>query len=671
MTEFRMPVTTYLVLAGLMVWTSAVAQVGVQDVHVPRFEEADCPFTASIEVLDQVRCGWLIVHENRAAPEGRQLRLAVAVMKSTGPAPRPDPIVFLSGGPGGNSVEHMPGRTRHGFWNALRAEREVVFFDQRGTGYSEPEFCSEVTEESFRITFLSLSAQERSARLQAALARCAEVMRDQGVDLSQYNSVASAHDLQDLMQALGYDAWNLFGVSYGTRLGLEALRTAPAGIRSAVFDSPAPPNAPQGGGRNVHFVDVVHRLAAACAADAACHAAYPDLEQRIWQTAEELEREPWLVRSAGGSRLPDTIEVDGTLFIGGLFRGMYDSNFIPIAPLFVEEVRRRNSAMLLAMSGPLSRSARDLSRAMNLAVRCYESVPFYGLEHDASLKGDYPEILEQIGYRVGSGTPEECDAWHPYRAGAEQAEPVSSDIPTLVLTGEFDPVTHRSFGAIAVQRLTNGHVVEAPAMGHAVSPLHPCTRSIVAAFLDDPIQVPDTICIDTDMAPVRFITDVRVSTGVSRIASMMGSGGASSLLSAALGLPLLMLIGSAVGWPAAAGVRRFRRRQPAASAPFQRRARWAAVAFTLLALGFALGLAWVIMQTGDLNPLILLFGLPGWAAPLLVVPWLLLAGSMALIVTAVLAWRRGVWTRWGRIHFTLVAIASAVLVGVLFAVGLT
>jgi pimeloyl-ACP methyl ester carboxylesterase len=650
--------------------TPAAAQVEAQDVHVPRFEKADCPFTASNQVLDQVRCGWLIVHENRTAPDGRQLRLAVAVMKSMSPAPRPDPIVFLSGGPGGNSVEHIPGRTRHGFWNALRAEREVVFFDQRGTGYSEPEFCSEITDESFRITFLGLSAQERSARLQTALASCAEVMRDQGVDLSQYNSVASAHDLQDLMQALGYEEWNLFGVSYGTRLGLEALRTAPAGIRSAVFDSPSPPNAPQGGGRNVHFVDVVHRLAAACAADTACDTAYPDLEQRIWQTAEELEREPWLVRSAGGSRLPDTIEVDGTLFIGGLFRGMHDRNFIPIAPLFVDEVRRRNSAMLVAMSGPLSRSARDLSRAMNLAVRCYESVPFYGLEHNASLEGDYPEILEQIGYRVGSGTPEECDAWHPYRAGAEHAEPVSSDIPTLVLTGEFDPVTHRSFGALAVHRLTNGHVVEAPAMGHAVSPLHPCTRSIVAAFLDNPARTPDATCVDTDMDPVRFVTDVRVSPGVGRIASVMGSGSASNLLSAALGLPLLVLIGSAVGWPAAAGVRRLRRRQPVASAPFERQAQWGAMAFTLLALGFLVGLAWAIMQTRAENPMILLFGLPGWAAPLLLLPWLLLAGSVVLMVTAVLTWRRGVWTQWGRIHFTLVAIASAVLAGVLFAVGL-
>jgi pimeloyl-ACP methyl ester carboxylesterase len=512
MTDARLLHTTLLTLACLIVPLRAAAQAEPDDPHAARFEAADCPFAAAAEVLEQMRCGWLIVPENRAAPEGRQLRLAVAVLKSTDPAPRADPIVFLSGGPGGKSVEHMPGRTRHDFWNALRAEREVVFFDQRGTGYSEPTFCPEVTEEYYRITFLGLSARQRSERLQAVLASCGEVMRQQGVDLSQYNSVASAHDLQDLMRALGYKEWNLLGVSYGTRLGLEALRTAPAGIRSAVFDSPAPPNAPQGGDRAVYFVDVVRRLAAACAADAVCGAAYPDLEQRIWETAEELEREPWRLQGAGGSGMPDTIVVDGTLFVQGLLRGLYDRNFIPIAPLFVEEVRRRNAPMLHAMSGPLTRSMRESSRAMNLAVRCYENVPFYGSERDVALRGAYPEILERIGFRVGSGTLEECDAWHPFRAGPEQAEPVRSNVPTLIFTGEFDPVTHRSFGALAVQGLTGGHVVEIPAAGHAASPLHPCTRSMIANFLDDPGRLPDATCI-TEMAPVRFTTDVRMLPG--------------------------------------------------------------------------------------------------------------------------------------------------------------
>jgi spore maturation protein SpmB len=131
-----------------------------------------------------------------------------------------------------------------------------------------------------------------------------------------------------------------------------------------------------------------------------------------------------------------------------------------------------------------------------------------------------------------------------------------------------------------------------------------------------------------------------------------------------------VLLGSVVSWPLAAGMRRLRRRERLVRTPFERRAWWAAIGVMLLALAFAGALAWVLVQTAGDNPMILAFGLPGWAAPLLLVPWILLAGSLALVATAALAWRRGAWTRWGRIHFTLVAAASAVFTAVLFLAGL-
>jgi pimeloyl-ACP methyl ester carboxylesterase len=668
MAPMRRFVTTVPVLISLIA-SPALARVQ-PDAPAPRFEEAECPFAAPAEVLEQVRCGWLVVPENRADPQGRQLRLAVAILKSTSTTPRPDPIVFLSGGPGDKSVGNMPSRTTHSLWSRLRAERDVVFFDQRGTGYSEPEFCPEVAEESFRTLFRGLSAEERTERMQRVLARCGEVMRRQGVDLSQYNSVASARDLQDLRQALGYDEWNLLGVSYGTRLALEALRTTPAGIRSVLLDSPAPPNAPQGGGRAVLFVDVIRRLAAACAADEACDTAYPDLEQRIWQTAEELERDPWLIHTAGVMGLPDTIVANGSLFVGGLFRGLYSRDFISAVPLFVEQVRSRNAAMVLAMTGPLSRSSRETSRGMNLAVRCYENVPFYTSTTNEGPGAPYPDVLERIGFSVGSGSAEECAAWHPFRAPAGHAQPVRSEIPTLVLTGEFDPVTHRSFGPLAVAGLTNSHVVEIPAMGHAVSPLHECTRTMISAFFNDPTQPPNRNCIGTEMETVRFVTDVRAMPGAGRLALALAGGRESPTILAALALPLMVLLGSTLSWPVSAGVRRLRRREPLVRTPLERRARWGAVAFTALALLFVGALAWVIQRATVENPLIVLVGVPGWAAPLMALPWLLLAGSAVLVAVAAWAWRSSAWTRWGRVHFTVIALAGAVLVGTLFAMGL-
>jgi pimeloyl-ACP methyl ester carboxylesterase len=210
----------------------AVAQVPA-DAYTPHFEEAPCPFEAAPHVLEQVRCGWLTVPQNRAHPDGKQLRLAVAIMKSTSPTPQPDPIVFLHNAPGDRSVASVPARTRGGFWNGLRTERDIVFYDQRGTGFSEPEFCPEITDEYLRSLLIGLTAQQRSERMVPVLARCAEVMRGRGVDLSQYNNVASALDLEDLRRALGYERWNLFGAGNGSRIGLEAVRVTTRSFSSS------------------------------------------------------------------------------------------------------------------------------------------------------------------------------------------------------------------------------------------------------------------------------------------------------------------------------------------------------------------------------------------------------------------------------------------------------
>jgi hypothetical protein len=212
--------------------------------------------------------------------------------------------------------------------------------------------------------------------------------------------------------------------------------------------------------------------------------------------------------------------------------------------------------------------------------------------------------------------------------------------------------------------------VDVPGAAHGAASVHPCSRAMMAAFLRDPTLPVDDACI-TGIEPVRFATDVRVAPGVGRLASRVLSPGGSGLQFAALGLPLLVLLGSVVGWPLATGVARLRRRERTVGTAFERRARWGAVAFALLALGFLIALAWAIMRTTAENPVILLFGLPGWAAPLLMIPWILLVGSIALVATAALAWRRGAWTRWGRSHFTLVAAASLFLALTLFVLGLT
>ena len=204
----------------------------------PRFEPAPCPFKAEAEVLEQVRCGYVSVPENRSVPDGRRLRLAVAILKSLSSTPRPDPVVYLAGGPGDTALNRASGFVINGSRDALRSDRDVILYDQRGIGFSEPAFCPEVMSEPAGTFDSPVARREHQRQL---FGRCGDSMRRAGYDLSQYNSVVSSHDLQDLRRALGYEQWNLHGPSYGTRLALVALRAAPR-ASAAPLDGPAPPN---------------------------------------------------------------------------------------------------------------------------------------------------------------------------------------------------------------------------------------------------------------------------------------------------------------------------------------------------------------------------------------------------------------------------------------------
>jgi pimeloyl-ACP methyl ester carboxylesterase len=643
----------------------AAAQHAVRTAAPPVFEDAPCPFPVPRSVRDQVRCGGVEVLENRAAPDGRRLRLSVAILKSTSPTPRPDPVVFLMGGPGQGFVQHAGRVAASREWAFARAERDLILYDQRGTGFSDPAFCPWLDVKLGHLGLQGLGREVFAARARTLLARCAAELAGAGVDLSRYNSVVSAHDLQDVRQALGVAEWNVWGVSYGGRLALEALRTAPHGIRTVVLDSPSPPNAPHWADGAANLVDVMERTFARCAADVRCAAAFPDAEQRFWQAVEALDREPLTVPTRGPDGAPASMRLTGGLLAGGVFRGLYRPGFHAALPLLMRELEAGNRDLLGNLARQLQVPSGVMSAGLHWTVECNEVAPFNGPAARPSSLERRAALLDRVGFGPDGA---ECDALHPYRAAPEQAAAVVSDVPVLIIAGALDPVTPAAYSRLAAATLPNARVVELPGGGHWELHKHECTRRLMNEFLAGPAAPLDVACADSVLPPV-FVTDVRLTAGVGRVAMLLAPG-ASPVILAGAALPLVVLLSGLVGWPAAAAWRRVRKRPRTPPAPFERRARLGAAAVALLAIAFLAGLGFTVMRTMGQNPFVLAVGVPAGAAPLLAVPWLLLAGSVALLVTAAAAWRRGAWTRWRRIHFTAVAAANATLAAALIGSGL-
>ncbi len=249
-------------------------------------------------------CGLLYVPENWSEPDGRQIQITYAVLKSTSRSPLPDPVVYLEGGPGGSAIDGL------GFWARqfaeMRHSRDIILFDQRGTKYSSRLNCDPFqlalnhlleTDEEMQEIFgelLDVAGETAMPGLvaQIYMSACAEGLTELGFDLTQYNSRASVNDLFALTNALGYDEVNLYGISYGTRLALTAMRDHPAQIRSVVLDSSYPLQMNNLENMSNLLDEVLVGLVATCAADTECSAAFPDFGEQLGEVITAFAEDP-------------------------------------------------------------------------------------------------------------------------------------------------------------------------------------------------------------------------------------------------------------------------------------------------------------------------------------------------------------------------------------------
>lgn len=456
----------------------------------PALEARDCdPEVAEGVTYD---CWWLVVPANRTDYDGTDLRLEVTVLHSTGDDPSPDPVIYLSGGPG------YPGGSAR-YWSAtpLIEERDVIVWDQRGTGDSEPDLeCPEMEEAVLAGFADDAPYEEEQLAVRRAVEACHARLTDAGIDLRGFSTVESAADLADLRVALGYDEWNLFGISYGTRLAQETMRSHPEGIRSVILDSTYPMDdasitaVVEGGQR------AFDQLAAGCAADPACAAAHGDLAEELDELVATFDAEPYRSRIDLG---PDDggeidVAITGSDIVAGLFNAMYDTQLIPALPGFA-------TALLAGETGLVDLVAADgipfvnrVAEGQALSVNCADGGPAFDAtaEEDAALLADpgkWASLLTVF-------TPTFCEEWTYAEVDERFLDPVDSDLPTLVLSGTYDPVTPTPGADAVVSELGDVTFVTFDGVGHGAWDATECGTGITLAFLADPGAELDTSCAD-------------------------------------------------------------------------------------------------------------------------------------------------------------------------------
>lgn len=437
----------------------------------PRYEAAPCRF--EIPAYVKVDCGYLHTADGQ--------HLHVAIFHTSHPNPAPDPIVYLEGGPGFSPLAAVP-VVFDDVYAPLLLRRDLIIFDQRGTGYSEPVLnCPEIDGGATGIF------------------DCYDRLIAEGIDLTQYTSAASAADVDALRQTLGYAQWNIYSTSYGTRLALTVMRDFPDGIRSVVLDSAYPLQVDLYGEFPANVNRALQVLFENCAADRLCSQHYPDLPSVFYEQVRQLTESPALVTLTHQNRSFE-VRVDGYRVINTIFGALYDPHLIPDLPRRIYAGQVGDYETLFGLQAP--ESAVGFSAGLYYAMQCNEEVPFSSREDYP----EYPEIEVFFNRNAVFGRPmfTICDYWQSITPAAVENEPVHSDLPTLILAGEYDPITPPQWGLLASQTLSQSYFYEFRGLGHSVFASDECPMIMTLDFLNDPFTPPNAACMDI-MPPTRFI----------------------------------------------------------------------------------------------------------------------------------------------------------------------
>ena len=477
------------VLLALVLWQAATAQE-----VVPPFETAECPFP--IPIAYRIDCGFVSVPEDRSQPGSPLIKIGVALVHSRADQPAPDPIFFLNGGPGGALVAALPNMLS-GF-DPLLSVRDVVFFDQRGAGWSQPSLvCPEV--EALKIAELKGQPFSLEESLAPYLA-CRDRLLGAGVNVAAYNTTENAADVDDLRRVLGYEQVNLFGVSYGTMLAQVIVRDYPDHIRSAVLDSAYPiweyvmADAPAS---LTHYFETIF---ANCANDFVCRSAYPDLPAVFAQLSDRVRQQPIVFANSDPvTQEAFTTTIDHVGLIGWLIYTnprqvpglIYDLRDADVTSIVTAQ---------LAMLKEAHRPQWPLSEGMKTTVLCQLRLAQVTPQQMTDSSARY--ATAPWANATNAANMALCAQWPTRPIDAREAVPLQTNVPLLVIGGEYDPGSPPRYAETIAAASDQGYAFIVPEAGHAaLISADPCANGIVYSFLNDPLRRPQSECLQNTRHP--------------------------------------------------------------------------------------------------------------------------------------------------------------------------
>ncbi|WP_417762472.1 alpha/beta fold hydrolase [Shewanella sp.] len=430
---------------------------------------------------DQLKCGSVEVAENPKKPNGRKIQIHYVVIPAIKNLAPKEAILGIAGGPGQSAIESAASFER--MLSKARQHRDILLIDQRGTGQSNKLACAgEDLTDIIKLNDDAYDSAKETRECKAAL----------DADVTQYGSEQALDDFEVVRQHLGYEKLHLYGVSYGTRMAQLYMRKYPQALKTVTLDGVVP--------MSQSVLAIGSAIARAqelvfedCEQDKSCRQTYPKLRQDFEQIQQSLEEYPVMEKVhhpvTGKTAL---LTLTRNKFLGSLRLALYSPAVRSLLPFAIHQAYRKNYQPILGLLA-MQDGSMDMAMGMHAAVVCGEDWP----RLTASLRQQAEQSV--MGQEMLKALDASCPIWDIPPVSKAFAAPISSDIPTLLLSGEKDPATPPKWAEMAMQKMSKARHLVSPYATHNVA-AQSCAGELIAKLIEtDDTNAIDGECLQKDV----------------------------------------------------------------------------------------------------------------------------------------------------------------------------
>ena len=459
----------FVTLISFSTWMSACLWAGpAAAAALGRLPLHECRLEHPLRLASiPARCGVLTVAEDRTRPGSAAIGLSIAVVPALNRQAAAAPLFVLAGGPGQGATA-LYASLAVAFARANR-NHDIVLVDQRGTGNSAPLSCD--YPDNWQ------APDDPMPALRQATLAC---LHKYGDRVRFYTSSAAVADLEAVREALGYPLIDLYGVSYGTRVAQLYMRHHPRSVHAAILDGVTDPPQAIGPDTPMDGQRALDLIVTRCAQSPDCAAAYPRLRQDLDGLLRQFgPQKSMLTVDDPNDGLPLRLEFNRALLGAGLRFLSYNSTQASLLPTLIHRAAQGALAPLAAQTVMTARQVADqLASGMQNTVICSEDVPFFRADIDRAAISRTYQGLDQL-----DALHEICKLWPRGPVDADLHEPLNSTVPTLLLSGEADPVTPPADAERAARGLAHHRHLVLSGEGHGQVATG-CVPRLMAEFLD-------------------------------------------------------------------------------------------------------------------------------------------------------------------------------------------